>query len=82
MSQRPPNVMKKLLLLGSLIPLAAAIAGTARAIKHAADDTYVRRDSFALVHQRDSLVSDARSSRIETALGALVRACQRKRECP
>lgn len=82
-------IPRPLLVLGALIPIVAALAGAARFITHAADDTYVRRDSFAtyqagesLVHRTDSLITEARNARIDTALNALVRACQRKRECP
>lgn len=54
-----------------------------------ADSTFVRKDSFAIhlageafVHRTDSLIIEARTARIDTALNALLRACRRKGECP
>lgn len=82
MSQRTQPLPRWLVLAGAIIPILAALVGTAAAMKHSADETYVRRDTFALIHKTDSLIGEARNARIDTALNALVRACQRKRECP
>lgn len=85
------KIPRSLILLGSLIPIAAAVAGVARAVKTTTDSyatktgvesTYVRKDSFALTHQRDSLNESAEFRALRNDVGALVRACQRRRECP
>lgn len=85
-------------ILLALVPLSGLVAGAARAtVKTAAnletrshaDSVYLRKDTFAikqagavLSHQRDSLVYDAQFSQINTSLAALVRACQKRGECP
>lgn len=88
---KPRNGSKTLVFLASLIPLTAAAAGVARAVKTTVDSfatkaavesTYVRRDSAALRNQRDSLNTTAALSALQKDVGALVRACQRRRECP
>ena len=55
----------------------------------AVDRRYVHADTFALyridqerIHQRDSLIHDAREARIDTSLSYLLRACRRRGECP
>lgn len=75
--------------MAALIPLATCTATAFHAVKVSADATYVARDTFdiyrnqqALQHRTDSLVADGRNARIDSALAALVRACQRKGECP
>lgn len=101
MTPQPKSTWKRLreqrtvpwpvVLLGSLIPIAAAGAAVLRSVnttmaslatKAGVESTYVRRDTFALTHQRDSLNSTAELRAIKTNLDALVRACQRRKECP
>lgn len=70
-----------MLWLGAAIPLAAALGGTARWAKGAADDTYVRRDSLALWRQRDSLNLRNELADMKKDIKTLLRACERKGEC-
>lgn len=74
-------IPRPILLLGSLLPLVALLAGMARFVTTAADNRYVRRDSAAIQHRTDSLVADARAVRSETLLQTLVRDCQRRGGC-
>jgi hypothetical protein len=74
--------------------LTAGTTASLHAISHVetrahAESVFVRKDTFAihlageaLVHRTDSLVIEARTARIDTALNALLRACRRKGECP
>lgn len=73
----------------ALIPLATCTTAVVHAVKVSADATYVARDTFEVYrnqlsfqHRTDSLVAEARNARIDSALAALVRACQRRGECP
>lgn len=87
---KSPKLPRLVVLLGSAIPVAAAFAGVARATKTtidsfatkaAVESTYVRRDSLEIRHQRDSLNTNAALTAIQKDVGALVRACIRRREC-
>ena len=78
---------------GSVV-LGGALGGAARYVGHFetkthAESTFVRRDSMAiyqqgdaLIHQRDSLITAAAIAAMQKDLSSLVRACQRKGECP
>lgn len=81
-------------LVAIITPLAAAARwahNTANAYptKAAVESLYVRRDSFAVyqagesqVHQRDSLIMAATVESMKKDLSTLVRACQKKGDCP
>ena len=73
----------------ALIPLATGATAAVHALRVSADATYVARDTFDLYrtqqtfqHRTDSLVAESRTARIDSALAALVRACQHRGECP
>lgn len=86
--QRPPRA---LIILGLLIPIAAAAAEAARVLKGVADNVetrshaeslYVRRDSSEIRHLSDSLNLNAKLDALTTGVNQLVRVCQRKGDCP
>jgi len=83
------SARKWVLLVGAILGVLTTVLGMAAGAKKVADAAYVRQDTFALYRSgemakrlRDSLINDARLTRIDTGLAQLVRACQRKRECP
>ena len=85
-----PHTKKTVRNVGVITASVLAIGGWAvRTGADAVDHRYVHADTFALyridqerIHQRDSLIHDAREARIDTSLSYLLRACQRRRECP
>lgn len=75
-------------ILAAAVVVGGWMVNNAPKVASALDRRYVHTDSFAihqqgeaLVHQRDSLVIDARLTRIDTSLGMLVRDCQRRGGC-
>lgn len=85
-----PRTKRVAINLSALIGAVIAVGGWAvKSGARAIDERYVHTDSFrvvqsgaALRHQRDSLSYDAQFARIDTSLAALVRACQKRGECP
>lgn len=90
----PESLKRFLTLVGLALPVVGSIAATARyanslETRPHAESTYVRQDSFAIYQarmaakrERDSLIADAKMSRIDTSLNVLVRACRRRGDCP
>ena len=55
------DLPRPLLIAGALIPIVAALAGAARWVKTSADNTYVRRDTFAAFQAGEALTRQADS---------------------
>lgn len=79
MTPHQKTVAKRWAAIGALL-----LPGLGYALKVGAstvDARFVHTDDFRLIHQRDSLVYDAKLTRIDTSLGALVRDCRRRGGC-
>jgi len=89
-----PKARNRWLTFAAVIPAAVAVLGLMQPASHVlahhcvtvacvSTDTFaVYQEGAARIRERDSLNTSGQFARIDTSLAQLVRACQRRGECP